>query len=492
MKATWAASALFEDHTIMAEPIDPDWAWQPYEPSKKDPWDLRKVGHLYRRAAFGATLDELQAGVKAGPEKLVDDLMKGQPGQDAFDHDAAQESRSIAQFNNDGLLAPWWLYRILYGQHPLREKMAIFWHNHFATSNAKVKNAGLMLGQYRLIHDQALGNFRKLLEDISTDPAMLVWLDGRESKKGSPNENYARELMELFSLGIGNYTEQDVREAARAFTGWEIADSKGVFNASQHDDTEKEVLGKKGKLQGKDIVDICLEQASAAPFVVGKLYRCLVSETVPADNELLAPLARQLRKSDYDFGDLVRTVLRSNFFFSPSAYRSRIKPPVAFAMGIIRPYRALEEGDPQHRKGRIGTVSLAAALQGLGQDLFHPPSVKGWDGGQTWLNGQTLLFRQNLALGLTSTLDTRFGDRIDPADLAQKHGKHGDEELVDFFLELYLQGDVPDEARAELLGYLKRARPDRLPAYFSDEDKSRHRVRALCHLVLSLPEFQLE
>ena len=476
----------------MAEIIKPEWAWQPYEPSDKNPWDIRKVGHLYRRAAFGATRDELQAGVKTGPEKLIDELLKGGKDQETFDADTKHEADNIEKFNTGNLLAPWWLYRMVYGRHPLREKMTLFWHNHFATSNAKVQNAGYMLTQYRLLYAHALGSFRTLLQDMSKDPAMLVWLDGRESKKGNPNENYARELMELFSLGIGNYSEQDIREAARAFTGWQIEEGKGVFIKAQHDDSEKEVFGKKSNFDGTGIVDLCLEQKSAPYFIIGKLYRYLISETAPATPELLEPLAQSFRKSGYDSGALVRTVLRSNLFFASQTYRSRIKQPVTFALGIIRPFRVLEESDPGKKKGRIGTVNLAAALQGLGQTLFQPPSVKGWDGGQTWLNGQTLLFRQNLALALTSTVDAQFGDRIDPADLADKYARKSDEELVDLFLEVYLQGDVPSAARDKLVGYLKRARPDQMPVYYPEEEKAKHRIRALCHLVLTLPEFQLD
>jgi uncharacterized protein (DUF1800 family) len=476
----------------MAVTVNPEWAWQAYEPSEKNPWDTRKVGHLYRRAAFGATLEQLQSGVKEGPEKLVDALLKGGKDQDNFDIEIDRQAQNISKFNSGNLLAPWWLYRMLYGQHPLRDKMTLFWHNHFATSNAKVQNAGYMLTQYRLLYEHALGSFAKMTHGMATDPAMLVWLDGRESKKGNPNENFARELMELFTLGIGRYTEQDIREAARAFTGWEIEDGKGVFAKARYDDGEKEVFGKKGAFGAGDMVDLCLEQKSTPYFITGKLYRFLISESAPASDELLEPLAQSYRKSGYDTGALVRTMLGSNLFFSPQAYRSRIKPPVAFALGIVCPFRVLEGSDPEKRKGRIGTVSLATALEGLGQTLFRPPSVKGWDGGQTWLNGQTLLFRQNLALALTSTVDTRFGDRIDPADLAEKYDRHSDAELVDLFLEVYLQGDAPVAAREKLLGYLKRARPEGMPAYYPEEEKSKHRIRALCHLVLTLPEFQLD
>ena len=171
-----------------------------------------------------------------------------------------------------------------------------------------------------------------------------------------------------------------------AFTGWELRGSEPYFNAAQHDDGDKTVLGQTGKWTGADVVRICLEQPSAPSFIAGKLYRFLVSETVPATPELLAPLAEQFRASDYDFGALVKTVLSSNLFFSPLVYRTRVKSPVDFVLNIVR---GLE--------GRIGTTALAVALEQLGQSVFAPPSVKGWDGGRTWLNGQTLLFRQNLA-----------------------------------------------------------------------------------------------
>jgi len=287
--------------------------------------------------------------------------------------------------------------------------------------------------------------------------------------------------MELFSLGIGHYTEKDIREAARAFSGWELRNAKPVFNPAEHDDGDKTVLGQKGKWKGADIVRICLEQKSAPYFIVGKLYKLLVSETVPATPELLEPLATQFRKSDYDFGALVKTVLRSNLFFSEQVYRTRVKSPVDFALGIVR---ALE--------GRIGTVALAAALEGLGQSVFHPPSVKGWDGGPSWLNGQTLLYRQNLALAMTSTEDNRFGRRTDPAALARKHSKKTDAEIVDFFLRLFFQADVPGETRSKLLEYMRNAKKQPVPVYWTDEDAADHRVRTVCHLVLTLPEFQLD
>jgi uncharacterized protein (DUF1800 family) len=462
------------------KPIDPGWAWEPYRADDKAPWNVQRVGHLYRRAAFGANADELDAALKAGPEQAIENLLKGDAGQEEFDRQTAPLAESIARGNNGQQLRAWWLHRMLASPHPLQEKLTLFWHNHFATSNAKVQNARFMLGQYELLRKHALGNFATLLQEISKDPAMMVWLDTRDSKKGNPNENYARELMELFSLGIGNYTEKDIREGARAFTGWEIRGTEPFFNANQHDNGEKTFLGQTGNFKGDDIVRICLEQPPAPKFLVAKLYRFLISETVPGTPELLAPLAAEFHKSGYDFGALVKTMLRSNLFFSPQVYRTRIKSPVEFALGIVR---GLE--------GHIGTSALASALEELGQNIFNPPTVKGWDGGPAWLNGQTLLFRQNLALALTSTEDARFGRRTDPAALLRKHGKKTDEEVLAFFLTLFLQDDLPAESRRRLLDYQERAHKQTVPVYWTTEDAADHRVRALCHLVLTQPEFQL-
>src|SRR5258708_3753421 len=207
---------------VSNQTIDPRWAWQAYQPDEKTPWDLKKVGHLYRRASFGASWSELQAALEAGPDKAIEGLLEVKPETADFTAISGQIGESISRTNNGQQLRAWWLYRMLYTANPLREKLTLFWHNHFATSNVKVNNAGYMIGQYELMRRHTLGNFRTMLQEISKDPAMMVWLDTSLSKKGMPNENYARELMELFSLGIGAYTEKDVREAARAFTGCEI------------------------------------------------------------------------------------------------------------------------------------------------------------------------------------------------------------------------------------------------------------------------------
>lgn len=474
--------------------IDPRTAWQPYRPSDAAPWDIKRVGHLYRRAAFGATVGEQQAALEGGPEFAVNQVLRGRQEADA---DLWTTMSSAVRNSNNGQQLPaLWLYRMLYSTHPLREKLTLFWHNHFATSNLKVQNAGYMLGQYELMRRHAQGNFRELLLEMSRDPAMMVWLDTIQSTRQQPNENYARELMELFSLGIRNgrrpeqrnYTEQDIREAARAFTGWRIDGGRAVFQANLHDDTEKNVLGQRGRFRGDDIVRICLEQESAPYFICRKLFRYLVSDTITPSPELLEPLANEFRR-DWDFGSLVERVLRSTLFFSAQVYRAKVKQPVDFALGVVRGLEG--HGAGEGRRG-LGSVALAQALEGLGQRLFYPPSVAGWDGGRAWLNGQTFLLRQNLALALTSTTDDRFGRRTDPAALARRNQRATPEEQVDFFLRLFLQGDVPADARQRLLDYAQNARRQPYPVFWTEEDAADQRVRALCHLVLCLPEFQLD
>jgi len=478
------------------QPIDPRWAWERYRPSDESPWDLKKAGHLYRRATFGASIDELQTAVRVGPERTIASLLTGRTDQ-AADELWTTMSRSLTDANSGEQIPSLWLYRMLYSPHPLREKLTLFWHNHFATSNSKVRSARHMLGQYELMRRHAQGNFRTLLTDMSRDPAMLVWLDTIQSQRNQPNENYARELMELFSLGVTNarrpgqrnYTEDDIRQAARAFTGMRIENGRAIFRERDHDDGEKMVLNQRGRWRADDIVRICLEQESAPYFIVRKLLRFLVSDTLTPTAELMEPLATEFRR-DWDFGALVERVLRSNLFFSPHAYRTKIKAPVDFVLGIVR-------GLEGHRvaatgQGGVGTVEVARSLEGLGQRLFYPPSVAGWDGGRAWLNGQTFLLRQNLALALTSTTDSRFGRRLDPAPLLRRHDARTNEQQIDFLLRVFLQSDVLTAARDRLVQYAQEADRQAYPVFWTADDAANHRMRTLCHLVLCLPEFQLD
>lgn len=462
--------------------IDPAWAWAEYEPSEKNPWTLQKAGHLYRRAAWGANWKELHAAQEAGPKATIDQLLKGGSGLDDFHQRAAKLAEPLVDGIDDQRLRAWWLYVLINSPHPLHERLTLFWHNHFATSNAKVQDVGQMYRQNQLLRKHALKKFGPLLHEISEDPAMLVWLDTIANKKGKPNENYARELMELFSLGVGNYTEQDIRQAARAFTGWGIKDEKYHFNQDDHDDGEKTVFSKQGNFNGHDIVKLCLEHPACARFLVRKLFRYFISETLVPDDTLVEPLASAFRQSGYDIKSLVSTMLRSNLFFSPDAYRARVKSPVEFTVSAIH---LLE--------GRADSIQLAELLDPLGQRLFAPPSVKGWEGGTEWLNSTTMLLRHNLSLALTSTEDRRFYNRCDPAKLVKAHLAQEPtlEQSCKLLTDLLLQGDIPDATIAKVQARSDQLKQQKYAAYWTKQFIHEHQVRSIAHLLMTLPEFQL-
>jgi len=364
--------------------VNPVEAWKPWQAAEGE-WDRRWIAHLYRRASFGASAAEIEKAKESGPTKTIEHLMAGEA-------DAAERLELLNEtgqyYNEPANLRVWWLYAMLEGGHPLREKLALFWHNHFATSYAKVRSTKLMYEQNVTLRKHALGKFRPFLLDMSKDTAMLVWLDSNRNVKGAPNENYAREVMELFSLGVGNYSEKDVQEAARSFTGWHH-DAEGVKfenNPLLHDDGEKTLLGKSGRWSGADVVRICCDQPACARFLVGKLYTYLVSETAPPKG-LIDPLVASFRKSDYDIAALVRTVLSSQLFFSEHAYRKRVKWPVEYALGAVRAAVS----------ARVPMSDIVDPLAKMGQVLFNPPNVKGWRTGTDWLNSATLLARNNFA-----------------------------------------------------------------------------------------------
>ena len=313
-----------------------------------------------------------------------------------------------------GRLSAWWLDRMLKTRHPLREKMTLFWHNHFATSNAKVQNARFMLGQYRA---DAAARARQLRASCSrrwrTDPAMLVWLDTHTSTKGKP-ERELRPRTDGTLLARHRQLHRDGHPRGReAFTGYEIKDGKGAFNRRQHDAGEKTVFGKTGKFKGEDIVSICLEQPACPRFIVAQAVPLPGQRhATPPTAELIEPLAEQYRKCDFDTGKLVATILRSNLFFSPHAYRREDQ-----VAGRVRArHRA------RRSKARPARCRWRGRSKAWGRVLFAPPSVKGWDGGPAWLNAQTLLGRNNLALALTSTEDAAFGRALRPGGCSRKHG----------------------------------------------------------------------
>jgi uncharacterized protein (DUF1800 family) len=444
--------------------LDPIDAWQPWEPSNQQPWSLKWAGHLLRRAALGATLEELQTAVQRGLAATLDRLFQGdKPDIGNFSDTRAAVGALAANGDEPANLRAWWLYWMLNGSHPLREKLTLFWHNHFATSIIKIGSSRPMFRQNDLLYQHALGKFGPFLVAVSQDPAMLVWLDSNSNVAGKPNENFARELLELFSLGVGHYRETDVREAARAFTGWHTDGTRFRFVADLHDAGRKSILGHTGDWDGGDVIRIVLEQPAAACFLVRKLYRFYVNEAETPPDAFLAPLTDAFRQSDYDVAVLLRRMLGSRHFFSGHAYRQRIKCPVEFCLGAGR---ALAPGS-------LKPSELVGPLDAMGQQLFAPPNVKGWEGGQSWLNTSTVLARHNFAQSMSAgnvalpfsrpTLDARA--------------------TVAFLIDLLVQGDVSPTLHDKLTAYLDKGSP---------RSKAREqRIRETVHAIMCMPVYQL-
>ena len=454
-----------------AKPPDPDWAWAPYQPDDRRPWDIRRAGHLYRRAAFGADWGQLQQALSDGPQRAVEKLLRPGPDVAAFNQTYDDYEAAAAGSGSADALRAWWLRRMIHTPHPLLEKITLFWHGHFAVSDAKVKSALLMRDYLRLLRSHALGRFEPLLGAVSHDPAVLLGLDGQANRKALPNENYARALLEHFSLGPGHYREEDVREAARALSGWFVLQGRLRYIPREHDSGVKKILGQQGDFQNDDVVRIVLAQPATPRLLVRKLYRWLISETDEPGDPLIAPLAESLAK-DYDVAKLVETMLRSNLFFSPAAYRQRIKGPVEFALGIIR---GLE--------GAVSTTQLGEDLAAVGQNLYYPPTVNGWPGGRHWINPFTVLGRSNLALALVAGSEP-YGEKLDPLAVAKKHGHSTPDAAAAFLVDLFLQGDVEPNVRETLLETAGR------PAAPAGDDPAQQ-LRRLAHAVLTLPEFQM-
>ena len=367
-------------HSEISPTLDPADAWAVYEPTSEEPWDLGRVAHLHRRAGFEADWVTLQRDLADGPEAAVDRLLEGEPdaldGQPAADFERFADAMAarVATGGEVGPLRAAWCYRLLLTPHPLRERLTLFWHDHFATSAAKVGKPSLMANQNALLRRYALGSFPDLLRAVARDPAMLTFLDSASNRKAHPNENYAREVMELFTLGRGAYDERDVQEAARAFTGSFLRGDHYRFEPAQHDEGIKDVLGVSGNLDGDSVAAILLDRPACSTFLARKLFALLVDELDPPQDDLIGPVAAAYRDSGYVTRVPVELILRSRLFYSASCRRRRVKSPIEFAVGSVRAFEVTEP--------TVSATELASACDRMGQTLLAPPSVAGWDGGR--------------------------------------------------------------------------------------------------------------
>lgn len=571
-------------------------------PISKADWNFQRAGHLLERAGFGGTPEEIEKLAKMTPEEAVNSLVDYSalkndhlPRYDESGIFAADEypilygcpvgeairlgmrkgeSLGIKVQRKEGTawLQPivdkayyhvhanrmeivrvevWWANRMLNTKRPLEEKLTLFWHGHFATSSAKVRDYRLMLIQLDMLRRNATGSFRDLLLGIAKDPAMLVYLDNGQNVKGASNENFAREVMELFSMGVGNYTEKDIREAARAFTGWTNDGLKFVIKPELHDTDAKTVLGKTGNFDGTDVIDIILEQKVTAEYMAGKIYRFFVRDEL--SGELQTKLAGELRAGKYELKPFLKTMLLSKDFYSPASYGTQIKSPVHLAVSTYKKLGLTEiPGIPDFR----------AATRDLGQELTYPPNVAGWEGGPAWINPATMLERGNFArqIFFADAATFRDPDRLSNEQLRRivmrnqamekKDGKEGEkkeertsavsklsttsynlaegvfkarssaqervkpiaravavinltamvkeakvatvEEAVDYFTKRFLRVSPSANDRQILVNFLqKQVGADKLDYDAAKKEALEKSLRLLLHMIMSLPEYQL-
>ena len=557
-------------------------------------WNYERAAHLIERAGFGATPEEIARVAAMTPELAVNSLVNYEtidasalkpfdesgiwdPGMDPFPPSRAEAVRR-AREHGEGLgekvLAPgthrrlqpavdkffysltannietqrlglWWANRMIASPRPLEEKLTLFWHGHFATGQNKVRDYRMMLQQNRMLRANASGTLRDLLVGILKDPGMLVYLDNGENVKSHPNENFGRELLELFSMGVGNYSERDVREAARAFTGWTNDVLTYKFDTEQHDFGEKTFLGRTGPLNGEDIIDTILAQPVTGEYMAGKLYRYFVRDEISSD--VKADLGRSFRASGYQIKPLMRRMLLSKDFYSTPSVATQIKSPVHLVVSTYKKMGLRE----------IPTIpDFGRMTGGLGQTLFEPPNVAGWAGGRTWITPATLLQRGNLFRDVMfpdvksfrppdramSATDTRVGERLAQGMNITEATREGDAEsnkmvdrdedyntryggyagnllafkrtkliprqpaginltamvtaagadtadkVVDHFARRFLSVPLAEKDRALLVGFLR----DKLgSSTVKPGDMLELSLRELLYLVLSTPEYQL-
>jgi uncharacterized protein (DUF1800 family) len=458
--------------SALANDWDPKGTWAPYMPGKDAPWDLCRVVHLHRRAGFAATWNELQRDLKDGPAQSIDRLLHGQAREDVPDNFRTIADQRAAGAGGAAQLKAWWIYRMYWGPDPLGERLTLLWHNHFATSNDKVNDITAMRRQNEIFRKHGRGRFGELLQAVVHDPALLIWLDAPANRKGQPNENLARELMELFTLGVGHYTEADVREAARALTGWKVGQDAFRYAAPDHDDGAKTLLGRRGCWTGDDLVRILLEHPATSRRLACRICEWLMGEKA-VEAAALDALAAGLRTHELNIGWAVETVLRSRAFFAEANLGTRVWGPVEYLVGVAR---ALERFDPPP-----SSLVLAEWSARLGQDLFYPPNVGGWPGGRDWLTTQAIIGRANYAADLVAGECSVRPVPLDGMALTNKHGRGRDlDDVLTFCAEL-LTGTPPTATWRERLRAALGQKAERTP----------NAVRLGIALVVASPEVQM-
>ncbi len=462
--------------------------------------ELALLAHLLRRAGFGATRAELEGWVAQGYAATVEQLLHPELAP-TLDEDVLRryhiDQNSLMLIESS---QAYWLYRIINTQRPLEEKMALFWHGLFATAYGKLNHAKAVVNQTNTFRRCGLGGFRTLLLELSRDPAMIFWLDNKDNHKDAPNENYGRELLELFSMGIGNYTEADVKACARAFTGWTIAnadymsirasrdsiwphgrlDWQFVYRPEDHDDGLKTFLGQTGPFNGEDVIDIICRQPATAWFVASRLYGFFVSDT--PDEASIQHLADRFRETDGDIRAVLRTLFLSDFFRSEAVRLARVKSPAELVAGTARLAGS-------HYFPEWSIVNLAMDVNFMGQEILNPPTVEGWHTGREWIDTGSLVERVNAAA-------LEMGDVTQPGVQAilERVKMVGDaltpEQFVNACLESLSQFEVTETTLQSLVAHA-RQQGNLVFDLRGAAECSEQRVAEMLQLIVATREYQL-
>ena len=467
--------------------------------------DTALMAHLLRRAGFGASRDELEGYLAMGYEGAVDTLLNPtDPGNMPDDlirryHVEQSELRDLP-----GSTA-YWMYRMISTACPMEEKIALFWHGLFATGYTKLNQARTQLNQVDMFRRSGLGSFEDLLLELSRDPAMIIWLDNNENHGDNINENYGRELLELFSMGIGNYSEDDIKECARAFTGWTLGNAEYMairaakdsiwpygriawhfdYREDDHDDGEKTFLGETGNFNGEDIIAIIVKQGSTARFLATRLFQFFAADEVSkvGENAVEAMVATYF-SSGYKISDMLQTLFHSDYFKSEEARFARVKGPVEMVVGAIR-----MAGNYQNPS--LGIEKVADNMFFMGQGLLRPPTVEGWHEGVEWIDSGALVERVNfVAKELSNVKSPGVRSIIDRLEAGADEGVLNPSDLADGCLDLLGSIQVSDETRSVLVDYAARLGDLDLNGH-QPGDQAEQRVGNMLRLVAATREYQL-
>jgi uncharacterized protein (DUF1800 family) len=467
-------------------------------------FDYNDAAHLLRRMGFGGPPDEINSLLARGREGAVDYLLN----YDQINHKKIEKkikkTFKLSRFRSPFDLQRWWIARMIMTERPFQEKMTIFWHNHFATSYLKVVFF-FMYAQNQIFRNHALDRFDTLLLKVSQDAAMLVWLDGITNVVGSPNENFARELQELFTMGVtdvvtgeANYTEKDVKEIARACTGWAFTvnqsaphETSFLFIPARHDNGAKQIYGQTANFSGEDVIEIVSARRSTARYLVAQFFQFFVYPLTDSfeDKATIEKFADVYLASDHSIKAVARAIFTSDEFFSPRARFALVKSPAEYLVGAIRMLGAdYEPGTPSRPD-----FSLLLRLREMGLELFNPRDVDGWEGGLGWLNTATMLERYNVANGLLTARPVvlpALGAWVGSDKLRALAGATA-QQTVERFLTALGPLNVPPEAAQALVEYLETDDQGNPASFALSEQTIDKSVRGLVYLIMCMPEFQM-